>query len=132
MSNDLISYFKAQNDNPYDLTVGEASSHMLALHKFMEGYLDKFVNSLDEKSNQNLIEYEKRKILDFLFMMTNILAESNINNYFYDTTLVSKNQLEDLEKEIIKGGYTTKEVLHIAMEELSITIGKISEKFRNL
>jgi len=128
MSHDLISYLKTQNDNPYSLSVGEASSHMLAIHKFMEVYLNEFILKIDNESERKYLHFESQKIQDFLFVMTNILASSNSDNYFHDSILISKSQLEDFKEEISDAERLLKEELYHAIQKTSLINHKISDK----
>lgn len=132
MSNDLIAYLKTQNDNVYSLNVGEASSHMLAMHKFMEGYLRDFSQNLDDESDKNSIYYESKKILDFLSVMTNILASSKLENYFHDTLLVSKSKLHEFRSELCNAENSFKEELNHAILKISVINHKISDKLNEL
>lgn len=100
MSHDLIAYLKNQNDNIFSLNVGEASSHMLAMHKFIEVYMRDYRESLDNEADRKSCTHEAKKILDFLSVMTNVLAFSNLENYLKDTVLISKSKLDDLGNEL--------------------------------
>jgi hypothetical protein len=132
MSHDLIAYLKKTNDNVYSLNVGEASSHMLAIHKFMEVYLRNYRESLDDEDEIKSCTYESKKILDFLSVMTNILASSNLNNHFYETVLVSKSRLEDFGNELCDAENSIKEELNYAILKTSTINQKILMKLSEL
>jgi hypothetical protein len=132
MSNDLIAYLKNQNDNVYSLNVGEASSHMLAMHKFIEVYMRNYSESLDNESDQKTCTYEAKKILDFLSVMTSILAASNLENYLHDTVLISKSKLEDFGNELCDAENHIKEELNHAILKTSTINQKILMKLNEL
>jgi hypothetical protein len=132
MSHDLIAYLKNQNDNVYSLNVGEASSHMLAMHKFIETYMRNYEESLDNDIDRKLCAYESKKILDFLSVMTNILASSNFENYLHDTALVSKSRLDDLANELCDSEKSLKEELNHAILRTSIINQKLLMKLSEL
>ena len=132
MSKDLIEYFKKQNDNSYSLTVGEASSHMLAMHKFMEQYLKDFREKNATESEQKAIAFEEEKILKFLEMMVSIVSSSKLDNYLYETTVVSKDQLKALERSVVEFERSSKENLYIALTKLNEESDKLKENLDNL
>jgi hypothetical protein len=132
MSNDLIFYLKNQNDNIYSLNVGEASSHMLAMHKFIEVYMKNYRESLDNEEDQKSCTYEAKKILDFLSVMTNILASSNLDNYFHNTVLISKSKLEDFGNELCDAEKNIKEELYHAIRKTSNINRKLLMKLNEL
>lgn len=132
MSKDLISYFRAQNDNSYSLTVGEASSHMLAMHKFMEAYLRDFKVDVADDAERKAIAFEEEKILKFLEMMVNILSFSKLENYLYGTTLVSKDKIKSLEENIVELERSSKEDLYSALAKLNHQSEKLKENLESL
>lgn len=132
MSHDLIHYLKNQNDNVYSLNVGEASSHMLAMHKFIEVYMRNYRESLDNEEDKKSCTYEAKKILDFLSAMTNILASSNLENYLHDTVLISKSKLEDFGNELCDAENYIKEELNLAILKTSTINHKILMKLNEL
>jgi hypothetical protein len=132
MSHDLIAYLKNQNDNIYSLNVGEASSHMLAMHKFIEVYMRNYGESLDNDIDRKSCAYETKKILDFLSVMTNILASSNLDNYFHDTVLISKSKLEDFGNELCDSEKHIKEELYHAILKTSNINQKLLMKLNEL
>ena len=132
MSHDLIAYLKNQNDNVYSLNVGEASSHMLAMHKFIEVYMRNYRESLDNEADQKTCTYEAKKILDFLSVMTNILASSNLENYLHDTVLISKSKLEDFGNELCDAENHIKEELNHAILKTSTINHKMLMKLNEL
>jgi hypothetical protein len=132
MSHDLIAYLKNQNDNVYSLNVGEASSHMLAIHKFIEVYMRNYMESLDNEEDKKSCTYEAKKILDFLSVMTNIIASSNLENYLHDTVLISKSKLEDFGNELCDAENYIKEELNHAILKTSTINHKILMKLNEL
>jgi hypothetical protein len=132
MSHDLIAYLKNQNDNVYSLNVGEASSHMLAMHKFIEVYMRNYGELLVNEAERKSCAYEAKKILDFLSVMTNILASSNLDNYFHDTVLISKSRLNDLGNELRDSENHLKEELYHAILKTSTISQKVLMKLSEL
>ena len=132
MSHDLIAYLKNQNDNVYSLNVGEASSHMLAMHKFIEVYMRNYGELLVNEADRKSCAYEAKKILDFLSVMTNILASSNLENYFHDTVLISKSRLNDLGNEFRDSENHLKEELYHAILKTSTISQKVLMKLGEL
>ncbi len=132
MSNDLIAYLKTQNDNVYSLNVGEASSHMLAMYKFIEVYMRNYRESLDNEADQKSCTYEAKKILDFLSVMTNVLASSNLENYLHDTVLISKSKLEDFGNELCEADNHLKEELNRTISKTSTISQKLLMKLGEL
>jgi hypothetical protein len=112
--------------------VGEASSHMLAMHKFIEVYMRNYRESLDNEEDKKSCTYEAKKILDFLSAMTNILASSNLENYLHDTVLISKSKLEDFGNELCDAENYIKEELNLAILKTSTINHKILMKLNEL
>lgn len=132
MSKELINYFKKQNDNSYSLTVGEASSHMLAMHKFMETYLRDFKVDVADDTERKAIAFEEEKILKFLEMMVNIISFSKLDNFLYETAMVSKEQIKRLEKNIIDLERSSRENIYFALTKLNEQSDKLKENLDNL
>lgn len=132
MSKDLIKFFKFQKENTDMLTAGEASSHMLAIKEFIEIYFDQYMLAQDDNLNQQSFEFEKRKIVNFLSLMTNILAESNSENRLYDAVIISRLQLSDIKKELNKIKQQTYEEIDSALKKSYSLHSRLQENMKKL
>jgi len=139
MTKELINFLKVQNDNAYSLTVDEAASHIIALQNYFETYLSQYIDSIGDNADLIFLELQKKKVINFLSVMKDVLEKSNHRNYLYETILISRDKLSEIEQHYLSTNRNLESTLKDGAEDLlkkaniiDAEIGGIVKLFKSL
>jgi len=139
MTKELINFLKVQNDNAHSLTVDEAASHIIALQNYFETYLSQYIDSIDDNADLIFLELQKKKVINFLSVMRDVLEKSNPRNYLYETILISRDKLSEIEQHYLSTNRNLESTLKDGAEDLlkkaniiDAEIGEIVKIFKSL